>query len=96
MARMEARGIQAQVYAHPLGNQGHALGAAIDFRSAKREEVPRPLRAGAYAAIELNTRAPVPEWNNQEVFVFAEDPAELTDVGWRFFVPRQEEWYVIP
>jgi hypothetical protein len=25
-----------------------------------------------------------------------EDPAYLTDQGWKFFVPRQEAFYVIP
>ncbi len=96
MAAMKEKGIVAQVYSHPLGNQGHALGASIDFRSASRDEEPRRLREGSYIAIELNTRAPVPEWDGQEVFAMAEDPAYLTDEGWRFFVPRQEAYYLIP
>jgi len=33
MAEMKARGIEAMIYSHPLGAQGHALGASIDFRS---------------------------------------------------------------
>ncbi|MFL5358858.1 M24 family metallopeptidase [Archangium sp.] len=96
MAGMKERGIEAQVYSHPLGNQGHALGAAIDFRSASRQEEPRKLREGSYIAIELNTRTPVPEWEGQEVYAMQEDPAYLTAGGWRFFVPRQEAYYVIP
>lgn len=96
MEEMKEKGIQAQVYSHPLGNQGHALGASIDFRSASRQEAPKALRAGAYIAIELNTRTPVPEWDGQEVFAMQEDPAYLTDEGWRFFVPRQEAYYLIP
>ena len=31
MAKMEARGITAQIYSHPLGFQGHALGPSIDM-----------------------------------------------------------------
>jgi Xaa-Pro aminopeptidase len=96
MAEMKEKGIEAQVYSHPLGNQGHALGASIDFRSAQRKEEPKLLRAGSYIAIELNTRTPVPEWDGQEVFAMQEDPAYLTDEGWRFFVPRQEAYYLIP
>jgi Xaa-Pro aminopeptidase len=96
MAEMKETGIQAQVYSHPLGNHGHALGASIDFRSANRQEEPKALRAGSYIAIELNTRTPVPEWDGQEVFAMQEDPAYLTDEGWRFFVPRQEAYYLIP
>ncbi len=97
MAEMTARGITAQIYSHPLGNHGHALGPSIDMRSAQREPnaPPRPLRAGAYLAMELNTRTPVPEWDGQDVFVMAEDPVHLTDEGWRFFRPRQEAFYLI-
>lgn len=95
MAEMKEKGIEAQVYCHPLGNQGHALGAAIDFRSASRNEEPKPLRKGSYISIELNTQTAVPEWNGQKVFVMEEDPAYLTDEGWKFFRPRQEALYVI-
>ncbi|WP_257454864.1 M24 family metallopeptidase [Archangium lipolyticum] len=96
MAEMKQKGIQAQVYSHPLGNQGHALGASIDFRSASRKQEPKPLREGSYIAIELNTRTAVPEWDGQEVYAMEEDPAYLTREGWRFFVPRQEAYYLIP
>ena len=95
MAEMKDRGITAQVYSHPLGAQGHGLGASIDFRAASRKSPPRPLRLGSYIAIELATQTPVPEWDGQVVFMMAEDPAHLTDEGWRFFVPRQEALYLI-
>ncbi|AGC46754.1 Xaa-Pro aminopeptidase family enzyme [Myxococcus stipitatus DSM 14675] len=95
MTEMGARGIQADVYSHPLGNQGHALGASIDFRSANRKEAPKPLREGSYIAIELSTTTPVPEWGGQKVAVMEEDPAYLTAEGWKFFVPRQEAFYLI-
>ncbi|WP_426753534.1 M24 family metallopeptidase [Myxococcus sp. Y35] len=95
MAEMKEKGIEAMVYSHPLGNQGHALGASIDFRSASRQEAPKTLRKGSYIAIELNTATPVPEWDGQKVFVMMEDPAYLTDEGWKFFVPRQESFYLL-
>ncbi|NTX32981.1 aminopeptidase P family protein [Myxococcus sp. CA033] len=95
MAEMTARGIEAQVYSHPLGNHGHALGASIDFRSSTRKDTPKPLREGSYIAIELNTATPVPEWDGQKVAVMEEDPAYLTHEGWKFFVPRQEAFYLI-
>ena len=95
MAEMKAQGIDAQVYSHPLGAQGHALGASIDFRAATRKQTPKPLRRGSYIAIELATRTPLPEWGGQVVYMMAEDPAHLTDEGWRFFVPRQEALYLI-
>jgi hypothetical protein len=95
MAEMKERGIEAQVYCHPLGNQGHALGAHIDFRAARRNEPPKPLREGSYIAIELNTVTPVPEWQGEKVYVMEEDPAWLTAEGWKFFVPRQEAFFLI-
>jgi Xaa-Pro aminopeptidase len=98
MAEMKRLGIAAQVYSHPIGAQGHGLGAAIDFRSAQRPELGaqgKRLRKGSYISIELNTRTPVPEWDGQEVFVMMEDDAHLTDEGWVFFRPRQEQWYLI-
>ncbi len=95
MLEMEERGIQAQIYSHPLGNQGHGLGPSIDFRGAGGEAASKVLVEGSYISIELNTRTPVPEWDGQEVFVMQEDPAHLTAEGWRFFRPRQEAFYLI-
>ena len=98
MAEMKRLGITAQVYSHPIGAQGHGLGAAIDFRSAQRPELGasgKRLRKGSYISIELNTRTPVPEWGGQELFVMMEDDAHLTDDGWVFHRPRQEAWYLI-
>lgn len=95
MAQMKARGIEAMIYSHPLGAQGHALGAAIDFRAAQRKDPPRPLRAGSWLAMELNAATTVPEWDGQKVFVMEEDPVHLTDAGWQFFVPRQSAFLLI-
>ncbi|MBI3792678.1 MAG: M24 family metallopeptidase [Gemmatimonadetes bacterium] len=97
MAAMKARNIQAMIYSHPIGVQGHGLGAAIDFRSTQRDasELPKPLRLGSYISIELNTTTPVPEWGGQGVAVMMEDDAYLTESGWTFFHPRQESWYLV-
>ena len=95
---MKQKGIEAQVYSHPIGNQGHGLGASIDFRAARRPDVmstEKRLRNGSYISIELNTQTPVAEWDGQKVYAMEEDPAYLTDQGWKFFVPRQESFYLI-
>jgi len=97
MAEMQELGIKAMIYSHPLGNQGHGLGAGIDFRGAMRDgsDSDKPLRLGSYISIELNTATQVPEWDDQKVFIMQEDPAYLTDEGWVFFRPRQEQLYLI-
>jgi Xaa-Pro aminopeptidase len=99
MAEMGERKIEAMIYSHPVGAQGHGLGASIDFRSSQRQDIAaqakRTLRGGSYISIELNTASPVPEWDGQKVFVMMEDVAWLDDDGWRFFRPRQEAWYLI-
>jgi len=92
---MKAAGIEAQIYSHPLGNQGHGLGASIDGRAASRKESPKPLRKGSWLALELNSRSPIPEWDNQLVYMMEEDPVWLSDGGWVPFVPRQTELYLI-
>jgi hypothetical protein len=96
MAEMKERGIEAMIYCHPLGNQGHGLGPSIDFRSAARGETgPHPLRPNSWISIELNAATAVPEWDGQKVFVMQEDPAYLTSEGYRFFRPRQESFYLV-
>jgi Xaa-Pro dipeptidase len=66
---MQKRGIEAKIYSHPIGNQGHGLGPNIDYRSRKREDIgvsqAQPFRKGCYTSIELNTVTPVPEWDGQ-------------------------------
>jgi Xaa-Pro aminopeptidase len=99
MAEMKERGIEAMIYSHPLGAHGHALGGSIDFRSAQRANQSaqaQTLRPGSYMSIELNTATPVAEWGGKKVFVMMEDCAYLTPDGYRFFVPRQEAFYLIP
>jgi len=96
MAEMEKRGIEARVYSHPLGNQGHGLGPSIDFRSGRRGPTEaRPLRPHSWMSIELGTVREVPEWDGQSVHIMEEDPAYLTDDGYRFFRPRQESFYLV-
>ena len=98
MAVMKEKGIEAQIYSHPIGNQGHGLGASIDFRAARRGDkaaASKRLRLGSYISIELNTLTPVAEWDGQKVFIMMEDDAYLTNEGWKFFRPRQERFYLI-
>ncbi|MES2524822.1 MAG: M24 family metallopeptidase [Gemmatimonadota bacterium] len=98
MAEMKERGIEAMIYSHPIGAQGHGLGASIDFRSPLRSDTTTQnarLRGGSYISIELNTATAVPEWGGKKVFVMMEDDAYLTNDGYRFFRPRQEAYYLV-
>jgi Xaa-Pro dipeptidase len=99
MAEMGERKIEAMIYSHAVGAQGHGLGASIDFRSSQRQDIAqqarRRLRGGSYISIELNTGTAVPEWEGQKVFVMMEDVAWLDEEGWEFFRPRQDSWYLV-
>ena len=97
MADMKAAGIEAMIYSHSIGNQGHGLGASIDFRRpvAGAVSFEPPFREGSYTSIELNTSTPVAEWGGQKVTIMAEDDAYLTRDGMKWFRPRQTGFYVI-
>lgn len=99
MAELEQLDIETQIYSHPLGPQGHGLGATIDFRSAKKDDAEQrsasPLIDGSYIAIEYNIADHIPEWDNKKVWIMQEDPAHLTTDGWQTFVPRQQSLWVI-
>ena len=96
MADMKNLGIEAMIYSHSVGNQGHALGASIDFRRpAAGAPLEPPFREGSYTSIELNTSTPVPEWGGQKVTIMMEDDAYLTKDGMKWFRPRQTAFYLI-
>ena len=96
MADMKKLGIEAMIYSHSVGNQGHALGASIDFRRPTTGvELEPPFREGSYTSIELNTSTPVPEWGGQKVTIMMEDDAYLTREGMKWFRPRQTAFYLI-
>ena len=96
MNDMKRLGIEAMIYSHSVGNQGHALGASIDFRrpAAGAPSEP-PFREGSYTSIELNTTTAVPEWGGQKVTMMMEDDAYLAKDGMKWFRPRQTAFYLI-
>lgn len=97
MADMKAAGIEAMIYSHSIGNQGHGLGASVDFRRpvAGAVSFEPPFREGSFTSIELNTSTPVAEWDGQKVTIMMEDDAYLTKDGMKWFRPRQTAFYVI-
>ena len=96
MTDMKTAGIEAMIYSHSVGNQGHALGASIDFRRPTAGAAPEPaFREWSYTSIELNTSTPVAEWGGQKVTIMMEDDAYLTKDGMKWFRPRQTAFYLI-
>jgi len=96
MADMKNQGIEAMIYSHSVGTQGHALGASVDFRRPTTGAPTEPaFREGSYTSIELNTSTPVAEWGGQKVTIMMEDDAYLTKDGMKWFRPRQTAFYVI-
>lgn len=94
MAEAKKQGVDAMIYSHPIGTHGHGLGPSIDFRGNVGGGANKIL-PGSYESIELNTSTLVPEWNNQKVTIMAEDDAHMTTDGYKFFRPRQTEFYLI-
>jgi Xaa-Pro dipeptidase len=94
MAECKKQNIECMIYSHPLGPHGHNLGPSIDFRGNIGGGANKIL-PGSYMSIELNTSTEVAEWNNQKVTVMAEDDAYMTDAGYKWFRPRQTEFYLI-
>ena len=96
MADMKKQGIEAMIYSHSVGNQGHGLGASVDFRRPSAGvPLEPPFREGSYTSIELNTTTAVPEWGGQKVTIMLEDDAYLTKDGMKWFRPRQTAFYLI-
>lgn len=96
MSDMKKLGIEAMIYSHSVGTQGHALGASIDFRRPSAGATPEPpFREGSYTSIELNTTTSVPEWGGQKVTIMMEDDAYLTKDGMKWFRSRQTAFYLI-
>ena len=54
-----------------------------------------PFFADTVHSIELNNRADVPEWGNQEVRIALEQDAVLTKTGARFLDRRQTALHLI-
>jgi Xaa-Pro aminopeptidase len=98
LARAKAEGLKPSIYTHPLGVHGHAAGTTIGLWD-RQEGVPGqgdfPLFDDTVHAIELNVKATVPEWNNQEVQMALEQDAVYTRSGARFIGERQTKLHLI-
>lgn len=94
MGEAKKRGIEAMIYSHPIGTQGHGLGPSIDFRGNIGGGGNKIL-PGSYMSIELNTSTAIPSWGGQKVTMMSEDDAVMMADGYRFIRPRQVVLYLI-
>ena len=94
MAECKKQNLTCKIYSHPLGTHGHGLGPSIDFRGNIGGGANKIIN-GSYMSVELNTSTVVPEWGGQRVTIMAEDDAYMTEGGYKWFRPRQTEFYLI-
>jgi Xaa-Pro aminopeptidase len=90
-------GLEARVYSHSVAIGGHGIGAWMNPNWPDRYGVRAtlPLRLGAYYSVESHAVTEVPEWDGQMVRINTEEDVVLTDSGFRYVVPRQEEIHLI-
>ncbi len=98
LKRAKDEGLKPSIYTHPLGIHGHAAGPTIGLWD-RQGGVPGagdyPLFFDTVYSIELNVRAAVPEWDNQEVQIALEQDAAFTRSGTFFLDRRQTEVHLI-
>jgi Xaa-Pro aminopeptidase len=98
LGRATAEGLKPSVYSHPLGFHGHAAGTTIGLWDQQGGVPGRgdfPLFEDTVHSIELNVRAAVPEWGNQDVQMALEQDAVFTKPGARFLDRRQTALFLI-
>jgi hypothetical protein len=96
---MKAAGINGSVYSHPVGDHGHGAGPLIGLWD-RQQGVPGrgdvPVLASTWFSIELSSKTPVPEWNNQELTVAQEEDVVLDAKGLVSWVlNRQTDYHLI-
>jgi len=98
LKKAKEQGLKPSIYTHPLGFHGHAAGPTIGLWD-KQDGVPGdgdyPLYYDTCYSIELNVKANVPEWGNQEVTIALEEDAAFAKSGISFIDGRQTSLYLI-
>jgi Xaa-Pro aminopeptidase len=98
LKRARAEGLNPSIYSHPLGVHGHAAGPTIGLWD-RQDSVPGrgdfQLHEDTVHSIELNVKAKVPEWGNQEVTFALEQDAAFTKAGAAFIDRRQTALFLI-
>jgi len=99
LAAMRAEKINGSIYTHPVGDHGHGAGPLVGLWD-RQQGVPgrgdTTIKPGTWFSIELAARTPVPEWNNQELWVGQEEDAAIDEQGRISWVlKRQTEYHLV-
>ena len=99
LAAMRAEGIDGSIYTHPIGDHGHGAGPLIGLWD-RQQGVPGRgdtlLLPGSWFSIELAATTPVPEWNNEKLWVGQEEDAVLDEQGnMSWVLKRQTEFHLV-
>jgi len=98
LKRAKDEGLKPSIYTHPLGTHGHAAGPTIglwDMQGGVPGLGDYPLYLDTVYSIELNVRAAVAEWGNQEVQIALEQDAAFVRTGPYFLDGRQTRLHLI-
>jgi len=98
LKKAKEEGLKPSIYTHPLGFHGHAAGPTIglwDMQGGVPGLGDYQLYFDTVHSIELNVRATVAEWGNQEVQIALEQDAAFTRAGTYFIDGRQTRLHLI-
>ncbi|PKD43135.1 M24 family metallopeptidase [Rhodohalobacter barkolensis] len=94
----ESEDINATIYTHPIGYQGHGAGPIIGLWD-QQDGVPGkgdyPLYPNTAHSIELNAEVYIPEWN-RSIRIMLEEDAIFDGAEAAYTDGRLEEFYLIP
>ena len=91
------KGLDPQIYTHPLGTFGHSAGTTIgmwDSQNGVPYTGDHPLQFNTSYAIELNTTVYIPEWK-KDVRIMLEVPGFFDEDGFRYIKGRQTKFILI-
>ncbi|MCX6550620.1 MAG: M24 family metallopeptidase, partial [Acidobacteria bacterium] len=98
LKRATSEGLKPSIYTHPVGVHGHAAGPIVGLWD-RQDGVPGlgdfPLFEDTAFSIELNVRANVPEWANQEVRMPLEQDILYRKTGPSWLDKRQTSMILI-
>lgn len=98
LAQAKAEGLQATIYTHPIGYNGHAAGPTIglwDQQGGVPGSGDFPMHYNTAYSIELNAASEIAEWK-KTVRMMLEEDGFFDENGFRYINDRQKEIYLIP